>query len=273
DANRAAALASENNCQTPRSIDELLRITDAVIIATPAKTHYQLAKQALLANCHVLVEKPLALSANDAIELVDIAAAKKRVLQVGHQERLVCQTMGLLDIDEVPSRLFAVREAPPPHGERNLDVSVVWDLMIHDLDLAHTLTGSGREVLSAAGIVGQYETLDQCSADVLMNGCRTRFVASRSAEQRRRHLTLEYESGEIFVDFIDRTVRNSTKYSLDSDLSRFLPDPLGAADYAFIEACLGNVRCLVPGREAASAVATAERIEQMATTELGAVHG
>ncbi|MEO0884137.1 MAG: Gfo/Idh/MocA family oxidoreductase [Pseudomonadota bacterium] len=271
DIGRAEALASTYQTEPIPSLQDIFAQSDAVIIATPAKTHGQLVSDALRADCHVLVEKPLALTAHEASILVDLATDRSRILQVGHQERVVCQAMGLFDIDEIPKRLTAIREGLPPQGGRNLDVSVVWDLMIHDIDLAHCLTGPGREVLSCEGPADQ--SLNSCTTDIAMNGCQARFVASRVADRRRRHLTLEYESGEIIVDFIERSLRNTTKHILDTDFADIVPDPLATADFAFFEACLGHFPCLIPGKQAAWAVATAERIEQMATSELGVALG
>ncbi|MEM6900509.1 MAG: Gfo/Idh/MocA family oxidoreductase [Pseudomonadota bacterium] len=270
---RASTLATKHNCSVWAEANVLFENSDAVIVATPAISHSQLAGGALQAGCHVLVEKPLALTAFAASELVDMATKADLTLQVGHQERMVCQALGLFDIDETPTSLFATREGLPPQNGRNLDVSVVWDLMIHDLDLAHCLTGPGREVLSGDGIVGISGSLDSCEANLLMSGCRAQLVASRTAERQKRHLTLKYSSGEISVDFVERTVKNTTAYALNSDFAVKVPDPLAAADFAFFDACLGRRPCLIPGAQAAWAVATAERIEQLATQELGVALG
>lgn len=270
---RASTLATKHNCPVWAEANALFENSDAVIIATPANSHSQLVGGALQSECHVLVEKPLALTAFAASALVDMATKADLTLQVGHQERMVCQALGLFDIDETPRSLVATREGLPPQNGRNLDVSVVWDLMIHDLDLSHCLTGPGREVFSGDGIVGTSGSLDSCEANLLMNGCRAQLRASRTAKRQKRHLTLEYSSGEIFVDFVDRTVKNTTAYALNSDFEDQVPDPLAAADFAFFDACLGRRPCLIPGSQAAWAVATAERIEQLAMQELGVALG
>ncbi len=99
--------------------------------------------KALEAGVHVYSEKPLAITIADGHAMVDLAAEKGLVLACGHQERAVFEAMGLYDVPERPLRLEAVRNGTA--STRNLDVSVVLDLMIHDLDLAQSLAGAGRD--------------------------------------------------------------------------------------------------------------------------------
>lgn len=273
DEKRAAALSQKHSSSAIKNAGELFQKSDAVIIATPANTHTQLVEAALKTGCHVLVEKPLALRADDATKLVDIAESRNLVLQVGHQERLVCKTLGLLAIKDKPQSIIAIREGTPPEDGRNMDVSVVWDLMIHDLDLAHHLLGPGREVLASEGKSRLGHDMDRCETEVLLSNCSARLIADRTARTRKRTLALRYKTGEISIDFIRRTVTNTTPYQLNAAFADDVPDPLGAADYAFFDACRGLSECPAPGHEAAWAVATAERIEQMAMVETGVIHG
>ena len=133
DAGRCAALAEKHSVEAFGSQAELLNSADAVIVACPAIYHEDVVGEALAYGCHVMVEKPLALTGDGAMELASRAEAAGTILQVGHQERFVLEAMGLFDIPETPTSLNAVRAGPPAPDGRAGDVSVIWDLMIHDL--------------------------------------------------------------------------------------------------------------------------------------------
>ena len=106
---------------------------DAVVIASPAVTHYELAKAALLSGKDVFVEKPLALDVSAGKELVDLAADQQRVLMVGHSERFNPVILALEKYDLEPRFIDSQRVSP--FSFRSADIGVVLDMMIHDLDL------------------------------------------------------------------------------------------------------------------------------------------
>ena len=122
------------------SLDALLADIDLVTVAAPASFHFDVALQALEAGKHVLVEKPIALTTDHADKLVALAERDGLVLQVGHQERYVFDAFGVLDRPVPPTEIFARRAGV--FSGRGMDVSVVMDLMIHDLDLVRQLTGA-----------------------------------------------------------------------------------------------------------------------------------
>ena len=113
---RAEKLAETFGTQGYNDYAAFLAVCDAVVIAVPATWHESLARQAIEAHCHVLVEKPLALTELAARDLADEAAARGRILQVGHQERFVANAMGVLAIPEVPLLIESVRSGPPAPG-------------------------------------------------------------------------------------------------------------------------------------------------------------
>ena len=270
DQTRAAALAEKHATTVFKTEAELHAACDAVIVACPATYHEAVVESALNAGLHVLAEKPLALNGNAAKALAALADANRLVLQVGHQERLVLSAMGFYDIDEAPIAIEAVREGPPAPDGRAGDVSVIWDLMIHDLDIAVTLAGSGAKA-SGGGRLHHTDHIDEAVADLeFLNGATAVIKASRAAPERRRGMSVTYPSGTIAVDFLTRKVENSTPYSIKADVSEDLPDPLGAADEAFFAACLGERDTPIPGREAAEAVRLAELVEQTALQTIGA---
>ena len=144
---RAQAVAGQHGGQGFTDLAAFLDAVDVVTVASPASHHAEGAIAALQAGKPVYVEKPLAVSLEDADRIVAEAARDKLVIACGHQERVVFQSIGLFDIPEQPLRLEAVRFGPA--SERSLDVSVVLDLMIHDLDLALALCAG--QPLSAEG--------------------------------------------------------------------------------------------------------------------------
>lgn len=262
---RANRVAGGFGAQGYDDFDTLIADCDAVVVAVPATYHSDLAARALSQDRHVLVEKPLALDPQTARILAGEAVTRGRVLQVGHQERFVARAMGILAIDEVPLRLESVRAGPPPANNRAGDVSVIWDLMIHDLDLAACLIGREFTSVSASGHRDSTDHLDEAVADFeFVAGSSAWMKASRAQDVRERTMKLVYPSGEIAVDFLTRKLTNTTPYPVRVDISAELPDPLGAADESFFAACLGEMQSQVPGHGAVAAVAMAHAAQTAA---------
>jgi len=132
DETKARNLAKQHGVRS-MSLPELLKQSDAIVIATPATTHGDFATQALKADCHCLIEKPLTISAKNADEIIALAAANNLKIQVGHQERLVARAIGLMGLSERPIKIEAVRNST--YSARGTDASVTMDLMTHDIDL------------------------------------------------------------------------------------------------------------------------------------------
>ena len=266
DVTRAATLAESLGVSAFESLEALFEGLDVVTVASPAATHAGAALAALSAGLSVYIEKPLATSLEDADKLVSLAASKGLVLACGHQERVVSKAMGLLDIPERPTFLEAVRRAPGP--SRIVDVSCVLDLMIHDIDLALTLNPAEPLAVEAEGRVTVGPYLDEVSAEVtLEDGATLRFSASRIAEARERRMRVVYPSGEVEIDFVDRTFRNTTPFSLNADFASTLAgsDPLRASVAAFIAAVRGETpRPAVTGEEAVRALDLALAVEHAA---------
>lgn len=269
EAERCASLAEKHDVEAFGSQSDLFSTVDAVIVACPATYHEAVVSEALAFGCHVMVEKPLALTGDGAMELASRADAAGKILQVGHQERFVLEAMGLFDIPEVPTSLSAVRAGPPAPDGRAGDVSVIWDLMIHDLDMAAKLMGDDAEIQSIGRIIHS-GLVDEATVKLTFANGTAELMASRAADARERGMTLVYPSGKISIDFLSREIDNSTPFDLRADVSDIMPDPLGAADDAFFAACLGKRDCAIPGREAAIAVAFAERAEHSTFEPAGA---
>jgi predicted dehydrogenase len=263
---RALALADGLGAPGFVDLEAFLERAEAVTIAAPAVAHFELAWAALCAGRHVYSEKPLAATLQGARALVAKAAEKDLVLACGHQERAVFAAMGLFEAPERPMRVEAVRRNM--HTGRGADVSVVLDLMIHDLDLAVALAGAGATAVEGESVTSRGPFHDRAWAEIVFDGGMTaRFEADRDAAERERTMRITYPSGELEIDFLARTFRNDTGFPLNADFETTEAgrDPLGVSVAAFVAACRGEVaRPLVTGEEAAAALALALRIEKAA---------
>lgn len=269
DAARCAELAGKHGVKAFGAQAELFAACDAVIVACPATYHAAVVEAALTAGVHVMVEKPLALTGSVADRLAALADEKALILQVGHQERFVMEAMGLFAIPEMPTRIEAYRMGPPAPDGRAGDVSVIWDLMTHDLDMVGKLMGEPTSV-TATGRRAHTDHTDEATATLEFSQGVAEVTASRCAPERDRRMSLTYPSGTIAINFLTRDVENTTPFEIKVDVSETLPDPLGAADEAFFSACLGERECAIPGREAALAVHMAEQAELSVLHTLGA---
>lgn len=269
DQTRSAALAEKHDVPAFSDQATLFVACDAVIVACPAIYHEAVVRSALEAGCHVMVEKPLALTGHAADMLASLAEEQNLVLQVGHQERFVMEAMGLFDIPESPIRIEAWRMGPPAPDGRAGDVSVIWDLMTHDLDLVGKLMGPALSV-EATGRSAHTDHIDESTAQLSFAVGSAEVTASRCHSERDRRMLLAYPSGTLAINFLTREIENTTPFEIKLDVSETLPDPLGAADEAFFAAALGERACAVPGREAALAVHMAEQAELSALHTIGA---
>ena len=148
DAARAELVGRETGAPV-RALDALLEECQAVVIAAPAEAHHGLATRALEAGCHVLVEKPIAATLVQADALAALAAERRLVLQVGHLLRFSAEHRAISSRITRPLYIEATRIAP--YKPRGTDVSVILDLMIHDLDLVLSLVDSEIASVDALG--------------------------------------------------------------------------------------------------------------------------
>jgi predicted dehydrogenase len=239
---------------------ELLGKVDLVSVCTPAHTHAQIVRAFLNAGAHVLVEKPIATSVDEADALIALATSQKLVLTVGHQERFVFAETGLLDYREVPLDVSCWRMGP--WTGRSADVSVVLDLMIHDLDLVHQLIPSAVAQVDARAKALHGTLADEVHADIhFANGSIARLETSRISDARRRGMRAEYKDGVIEIDFVTRKIKNTTPRPLKA---LELGDPLGESVSSFVRAVRDGETTLVRPEEARLALATALAIEDAA---------
>jgi predicted dehydrogenase len=236
---------------------ELIGKVDLVSICSPAVTHGALVRAFLNAGIHVLVEKPIATELDEADGLIALAEINNCVLTVGHQERFVFARTGMLDYVDAPKKVECWRTGP--WTGRGADVSVVLDLMIHDLDLVHRLIPGAIGDVSARGLMSHSRHPDDVTAQVAFAcGAEASLHASRVSSDRQRGMRATYEDGTIEIDFVTREVKNSTRRTLQPFE---LADPLGASVGAFVEAVRLGSNSLVRPEEARRALETALLID------------
>ena len=254
------AMTAQYGCLAVADWRDLLGRVDLVSICSPAVTHAALVEAFLRAGAHVLVEKPIATTLKEADALIALAAQVGKVLTVGHQERFVFARTGLLDHGEAPLEIECWRKGP--WTGRGADVSVVLDLMIHDLDLVHRLVPGNVEEVEASGIIEKADSADDVTATLRFeNGTVARFETSRISDVRSRGMRAVYADGEIEIDFITRKVRNTTPRLLN-ELE--IGDPLSESVLAFIAAARGLAETAVRPEEARRALESALMIDRAA---------
>ena len=258
---RAVAMAQPLGAKGYDDLSLLLADIDALVVATPAVAHGGVARAAIDAGKHCLVEKPLAATHEDALILCEHAAAAGLILQAGHQERYIFKAMGLLDVAEKPRHLEAIRIGLP--SVRGADVSATLDLMVHDIDLARLLFRCDPILITAKRTSGTAENPDAVEANVTFaNGGTARLVASRAAQERDRRMTITYKDGDVAIDFMAKSFVDGPNFGLHSDFATRIPDPMGAATADFLAAIRGDIPVSISGSDGAAAVAIAQAIDE-----------
>ncbi len=265
---RTAEVASELGVVAASSAPELLSRVDAVVVASNTVTHHDVVMQALAAGRHTLVEKPIASDSIQAARLASEADRLGLVLAVGHVERFnpaVVAAGALID-----SPMFVEAHRLAPFKPRGIDVSVVMDLMIHDIDLVLSFVRSPVSEVHASGVAVLTDKVDIASARVLFdNGAVANLTASRISREPMRKLRFFQQRGYVSIDFAGRTVE-ALKVEGDS----ILPVPVVVADadpltcelQDFLSACGGGGRPLVGAEEGVRAIRAAELITSRMTT-------
>jgi predicted dehydrogenase len=261
---RAAQVAVPLGGRAFHDMAEFLGAVDVVTIASPATFHAEHALAALAAGKPVYIEKPIATSVADGEKVRALGAARGLVVACGHQERVQSRAMGLLDIPEQPLRLEALRHGPP--SDRSRDVSAILDLMIHDIDLALAISAAEPVTAEGEGARSEDGVWDIARSEVTFeDGFTATFDVSRQAPERRRTMRIVYPSGEVNVDFVGRTLSNTTRFALNADYAETPAgrDPLGASVEGFLMAVRGEApRPVVDAEEAIRALDLALAIEQ-----------
>ena len=282
-AERRREAASEFGVGAFESLDEALAAVQAVSIVIPAREHAAVARRAFERGVDALIEKPITRDIGEADELIELAAAHQRILQVGHVERFNPGVLAARAVTRSP--LFFEIHRLGVFSPRSLDVDVVFDLMIHDLDLVLWMVASQPVDVRAVGLPVLSDKVDIANARVeFENGAVANFTASRVSTEKVRKFRYFQPSEYISIDFSRRDA-----LALSVDRNRPAPQihfrkleppawasgppgsspqasgaPHGDPLRAEIEAFVGSVRSrrppLVGGVEGRAALALAERV-------------
>ena len=275
DGARARAAASEHGGEALSDHRDLFGKVDAVSIAAPTSLHYDIARECIEAGLDVFIEKPIAETVAQANELIAAAKARGAVLQVGHIERFSAAYQALKKEAFVP-RLVEARRLVPFRPRAN-DVSVVADLMIHDIDLVLDLVGSEPVSVEADGLTLVNRSADHVTARVgFANGAVAVVTAGRVGTSGERTVRVVEETRALLCDLQNSSLScvrvnglaedlgEGAVTSSDTDIER--RDNLAAEISDFIGCCQTRRSPIVTGETARDALAIVQKIEAALAT-------
>lgn len=264
DAARAREIAEKHGTVVAESLDVLLEQCEAIVVAAPTVAHADLAGRALSRGLHVLIEKPIASSLDEAEQILE--AAGDRVVAVGHVEFYNPAVQALLNASGAPR--FVEIDRLGVFSPRSLDVDVVLDLMIHDLQILQALDGTDVAEVRAVGIDVLTSKVDIANARIeLASGCVANLTASRVSDRKVRRLRVFSGSAYYSVDYQEQSIKGfaladgdqgataSGRSIVQLDVPVVHQEPLRAELDAFVRACRGDDRApLVSGRDGTEAL-------------------
>ncbi len=204
DKEKAHQLAKKYRCEAFENCASLIGKVDAVTIATPTIAHLEIAKLFIENGVAVMIEKPLAADSAQGMQIVELAKKYNCIAAVGHSERCnpVVQAMKRLAIE--PKFIEAIRVSPYPF--RSTDISVVLDVMIHDIDIVLSMAASKVKKVDAVGLAVLEDKEDICNARLVFeNGCVANITASRLALKTERKVRVFSRQAYLSVDYFKKT--------------------------------------------------------------------
>jgi predicted dehydrogenase len=205
DSEKAKSLANELNCEQFVSIEDAAQNSDALTIAAPTTLHYEIAKDCIDIGRHCFIEKPITQTYDQAVELIELAKKKNVILQVGHVERFNPALLALSSYKINPMFIEAHRLSQ--FKPRAIDVSVIHDLMIHDIDIMLWLVKSKVSSIDANGVQVLTNTPDIANARIKFeNGCVANVTASRISAHPMRKMRVFQNNAYISMDFGNQEV-------------------------------------------------------------------
>lgn len=261
-------VAAEHEVEAFPDHRDLIGRVDVASVAVPAKGHYEVARDLLEAGIHVLVEKPITRTVAEARELVELARKRDLILQVGHLERFNPAFAALPESLRSPAYIETHRLTK--WQNRNADVSVVLDLMIHDIDLVHALMRSPVTRVEARGVSVFSDDLDMVNAMVRFeNGGVANLTASRASLEPQRtfhlfqhnaHTWLDMHGKDLFIHY--RKSEGAGSRTAVEEIRRENEDILRTEVAAFLDAVRSGQTPVVPGEDGLAALETALRINE-----------
>lgn len=284
DVERGLETASRYKTRFFEDYCDLLPLVDAICIAVPTRLHYAVGMNCLLAGIHVLIEKPIAASISEAESLVNAAAESQCILQVGHIERFNPVFQELSKVMKTEKVLALEAHRMSPYSNRANDVSVVLDLMIHDIDLLMDLAGSTVVKLTANGTRSSDSPyLDYVTATLgFANGVVATLTASKVTHRKTRKIVAHCKNSLTEADFLQSEILihrhtanvandfRQTLYQQDGLIEKVYTsniEPLRAELEHFVNCVRGGNQPSVGGEQALKALRLASSIELMALEE------
>jgi predicted dehydrogenase len=267
----AERVAAQHGCEALGDYRELAGRVEAVSVVVPTGLHAEVAGYFLGAGVHVLGEKPITRTVSDARRLVELAKGRGLVLQVGHLERFNAAVLALADVLERP--LFVESHRLAPFQPRGTDVTVVLDVMIHDIDLIQTLVGAPLARVESVGVPVLSAQDDIANARLTFeSGCVANVTASRVSLKAERKMRLFQRDCYVSIDFQNRQAVIARKGegemfpgvpNIALENRRFEPnDALRLEIEAFLRSVREGAPVAVGGEQGLLALETAERISE-----------
>ena len=271
----AQSIANEHGIPAFTEYEDLIGQVDAVSIVVPTQKHYEVAKVFLENGVHVLLEKPITSTVEQAEELVKIADEKQCVFQIGHLERFNPAVLALEDELEQP--LFIESNRIAPFNPRGADVNVVLDLMIHDIDIILDFARSPVKHIDANGVAVISKEIDIANARITFeNGCVANVTSSRVSMKSERIMRIFQHDAYISIDFQNKKLSMYNKgqgemYPGIADIeSNERSFEQGDALYSEIKAFLNSIDTgsapIVSGKAGLLALQTAIKINELLGT-------
>ncbi|HEX7978011.1 MAG TPA: Gfo/Idh/MocA family oxidoreductase [Gemmatimonadaceae bacterium] len=287
---RAAHVAGELGITAHPTLESLLDVVDAVTIVVPTPAHFEVAREVLGRGIHALIEKPIATTLEEADAMLALAKANGAIVQTGHVERFNRAIRAALPYVDAPRFIESDRLAP--FNPRGSDVAVVLDLMIHDIDLVHTLVGGSTASVSAVGVPVLTPFVDIANARLSFDsGAVANITASRVSRERMRKLRIFQQSGYLSLDLgsgegeffrlrgdVDVAALAAAPIQLEQFVER-IPlraeeaEPLRLEFESFLAAVRGEAPVAVTGEEGREALAVALQIVADIERSLPALKG
>ena len=247
----AAVVAQQYNLKRFDTADDLIEACDAVDIIAPTTFHYELCEKAIKKSKHVFVEKPLADTMEQAQHIVKLAKEANVKMQVGHVERFNPAYLALKGYSLAPMFIEVHRLAQ--FNPRGTEVSVILDLMIHDIDIVLSIVKSGVKTISASGVVVMTDTPDIANVRIeFNNGCVANLTSSRISMKKMRKMRLFQKDAYIGIDFLEKkTEIIKLKDENDKDVFTFdIETPSGKKEIAIANPVIPEANAILLELEA-----------------------
>ncbi len=200
---RATEICEKHNCRRFTTIEELGEVCDAVSVVVPTDKHADVALPLLAKGCHLLIEKPICASLEEAEKVLAAAQAAQRIVQVGHIEHFN-PVMSFLE-KEINRPGYITTERLAPYQTRGTEVGVVLDLMIHDIGIVLALVKSPIEKIDSVGMNVLSKTEDIANARIqFQNGCVANLSASRMSLKKNREIRIFQDNAYLSLDFMNQ---------------------------------------------------------------------